>query len=439
MTSKKGPGKAFIEGFLPSLAVIIFLAILVKFIITPLVLLQGHVDMSVCSREIFNKFYLFQVFNVFLGSVVTSGILTVLPQIVANPNNIINLLAKALPGQATYFTNLIMTMSMTKFALDLLRPAPLILGLIKAKFFAKSKRDLRATRGPWHFDFPVNYAQSLLVFLIASVFSTSEFYFIKFCFCVVCVFLFFFCLTTLLFQVSPLVLPFAMIYFFLSWMSSKYLLCYVCTPIHPAQGSMFPALFARICWSLITFQVVLFGVLAGRNFVSFGLFTVPHFFHVFDKIGAVAVVPLIIAQVCFWLWTDKQLHAGSKYGSLDGDIAAVYSKEQAHMKKTVEKKQVEQSSSLLIDQDEERDEEEELRHLLPSADTYLFPTLRSPLFELEKQDEELLPSKGADLLFWPTLWERTSEPVLPSVRSWRHPVLRRKKQVDKTAVFVETL
>ena len=92
------------------MAVIIFFAILVKFIILPLSLLEGQWSRAVVDRSVFNKFYLFQVFNVFLGSVIANGLLTVLPQIVSNPNNIVNLMAKALPSQATYFVNLIMTM-----------------------------------------------------------------------------------------------------------------------------------------------------------------------------------------------------------------------------------------------------------------------------------------------------------------------------------------
>jgi calcium permeable stress-gated cation channel len=115
--------KSTIEGILPALAIIIFFAILVKFIITPLCLLEGQWSRAIVDRAVFNKFcffvclfvvcflllrerkrfYLFQVFNVFLGSIVASGILTVLPQIASNPANAINLLAKSLPPLSNFF------------------------------------------------------------------------------------------------------------------------------------------------------------------------------------------------------------------------------------------------------------------------------------------------------------------------------------------------
>jgi hypothetical protein len=35
----------------------------------------------------------------------------------------------------------------------MLRPGPLLMGLLKHRFFAKTKRDFRNSRGPWNFDF----------------------------------------------------------------------------------------------------------------------------------------------------------------------------------------------------------------------------------------------------------------------------------------------
>ncbi len=162
--------KSFIEGLLPTLVVIIFFAILVDYILRPLSMLERQWSMAVVDRSVFNKFFLFQVFNIFLGSVLSTGFLKVLPQIIENPTSIINLLANALPQQAGYFTNLVMGMSMTSFALAMLRPAPLILGLIKHRFLAKTKRERRAARGPYFFDYSVLYAQMLLVFLIGNLF-----------------------------------------------------------------------------------------------------------------------------------------------------------------------------------------------------------------------------------------------------------------------------
>jgi hypothetical protein len=305
---------------------------------------------------------------------------------------------------------------MTGFALEMLRPGPLIVGLIKQRFFSLTKRELRETKGPWFFDFPVQYARKLLVFLIATVFST----------------------------LSPLVLPFALIFFFLSWMSSKYLLCFVCTPVNPAQGSIFPSLFSRLCWSLIVFQVVLFGVLGGAVLFVFlfSLFSLRYLGRNF--FGAIALVPLVVMQTLFWLWTDKQLHNGAKYGSLEGDAAAVYSKEEAYMKKHVERRMAKSALSsdpLLLEEDESDEEEEEwsdeLAHLLPHSDTYSFVTQRKPLFQLESQEDASSTISVASL-FWPTIWERTEQPAMAVVApTWKRPGARRRG--SKAVTFVETL
>jgi hypothetical protein len=202
----------------------------------------------------------------------------------------------------------------------------------------------------------------LLVFLIATTYSTM----------------------------SPLVLPFALIYFALCWMSTKYLLCFVCMPSAPAEGEIFPALFTRLCWCLITFQVVLLGVLGGRNLVS-----------------SVAIIPLIVMQVLFWLWTDRQFHDGAKYGALDADAAGVLSKEDEHMKNKVESKM---AAPLMEEEDSVLDVD--ISSLLPGPDTYKFTSLRPPLFQLESQDPELATPE-VDPVFWRTEWvaAETGAPV----------------------------
>ncbi len=175
-------------------------------------------------------------------------------------------------------------------------------------------------------------------------------------------------------------LPFALIYFGLCWMSTKYLVAFVCTPRNPAEGEMFPALFTRLCWCLVTFQIVLLGVLGGREFVA-----------------SVAIVPLVVAQILFWLWTDKQFNAGAKYGALDGDAAAVFSKEEEYMKKKVETHMV----LPLLDDGELP--EVDIDTLVPAPHTYKYVAMREPLFELESQNPEE-PALPVDPLFWRTEW-----------------------------------
>lgn len=150
--------KGLIEGFLPGLVIIIFFAILVSFIITPLAKAEGQLSHLVVLRSVFNKYYLFLLFNVFLGSALASGILNVLPQVIANPTSTVALIAQSLPQQATYFIEYVMILSLSGFTLALWRPGALIVRWILQKFVTTTKREYRNAEGPYFFDLHVSYA-----------------------------------------------------------------------------------------------------------------------------------------------------------------------------------------------------------------------------------------------------------------------------------------
>lgn len=76
------PIKGFIEGFLPGLALIIFFALLVSTIIPAMARLEGNLRIDIEDRTVFTKYYLFLIFNVYLGTIIASGVLSVIGQIV---------------------------------------------------------------------------------------------------------------------------------------------------------------------------------------------------------------------------------------------------------------------------------------------------------------------------------------------------------------------
>ena len=126
--------------FLPGLAFLIFNIILYDYIITPLAKLEAHPSKLVTSRSIFNKvctfddhplflyfchalfsltvscfqFFLFQVFNTFLGSVVANGIINVINDILANPTVIVRILADSVPTNWPTFVSIVMITGKTE-------------------------------------------------------------------------------------------------------------------------------------------------------------------------------------------------------------------------------------------------------------------------------------------------------------------------------------
>lgn len=307
--------KGFIEGFLPGLVIIIFFAILVKFIITPLARAEGQYDVGIVNRSVFNKYFLFLLFNVFLGSVFAAGFFTVIGEVIENPASIPQLLAKALPGQVGYFISYVMILSLTGFGLGLIRPGPLILRFIFQRFLAKTKRKYRSFDGPFLETFHVQYARHCLVFCLVTCYSTM----------------------------NPLIIVFGIIYFGLEYVASRYKLLYVYTWERPSEGSIFPSIWTRLCWILIVFQLTILAILAFGQFAP----------------SAAIAGPLIITLL-LWVWVDRQLHQKSKYGALSQF----------------------EPDPLFV----ELDQQDVDAH--PHPDTYKFPLLREPLFQVEDQFSE---------------------------------------------------
>jgi hypothetical protein len=94
--------KTVLEAYLPQIALIIFLALLPKFLFF-LSKAEGIPSLSHAVRAASGKYFYFTVLNVFIGVTVGGTLFTTLKTIEKNPNSTINLLATGLPGNATFF------------------------------------------------------------------------------------------------------------------------------------------------------------------------------------------------------------------------------------------------------------------------------------------------------------------------------------------------
>ena len=263
--------KNFVEGFLPGLALIVFVNILARCIVSPMSKLEGHWSYSEIESGVFKKYYLFLVVNIFLGSIFAQNVLFVLPQVLENPMNIIYLLAESLPSQTEYFIEYVMILAFSKLAIELLRPHHLIWRWIVLLVWAKTKREKRNAEGLYYFDMSIDYAFHCLVFIVASSYST----------------------------LNPLILPFSAMYFGISYVVGKYNMLYVYTPRWESNGDIFPDVFTRLCWGLIVYQLFVCGVLNTMKFPEASILLI-----------------ICIFQFVFWKLTIDQFESVSKYGSL---------------------------------------------------------------------------------------------------------------------------
>lgn len=94
--------RTVLEAYLPQLALIIFLAMLPKFLLF-LSKLEGLPSESHAIRAASGKYFYFSVLNVFLGVTLGGTLFDTFKDIEKKPNTLVPLLARSLPGNATFF------------------------------------------------------------------------------------------------------------------------------------------------------------------------------------------------------------------------------------------------------------------------------------------------------------------------------------------------
>lgn len=94
--------KTVLQAYLPQLALILFLAFLPKFLMF-LSKTEGIPSQSHVIRAASGKYYYFVVFNVFLGVTLSGTLFNSLKTIINHPADIIKMLARSLPTNATFF------------------------------------------------------------------------------------------------------------------------------------------------------------------------------------------------------------------------------------------------------------------------------------------------------------------------------------------------
>lgn len=94
--------KTVLEAYLPQIALIIFLALLPKFLLF-LSKEEGIPSESHAQRAASGKYFYFSVFNVFIGVTVGGTLFDSFKDIEKDPNSIVDVLATSLPANATFF------------------------------------------------------------------------------------------------------------------------------------------------------------------------------------------------------------------------------------------------------------------------------------------------------------------------------------------------
>ncbi|XP_020571577.1 CSC1-like protein At1g32090 isoform X2 [Phalaenopsis equestris] len=164
--------KSFLQGFLPGLALKIFLYILPT-ILMIMSKVEGYLSLSALERRAASKYYYFMLVNVFLGSIIAGTAFEQLYYFLhQSPTQIPRTIGVSIPMKATFFMTYIMVDGWAGVAGEILRLKPLVIYHLKNMFLVKTDRDRDKAMDPGSIGLPENLPTLQLYFLLGLVLST---------------------------------------------------------------------------------------------------------------------------------------------------------------------------------------------------------------------------------------------------------------------------
>eukprot|EP00898_Chlorokybus_atmophyticus_P005530 jgi/Chlat1/5979/Chrsp4S06187 len=265
--------RALLEGFLPSVALLLVLSMM-----PPLTLalssMQGPISKSRMHRAAVSKFFLILVCNVFLGYTIGGTLWGQLQAILDHPRRAVEILGASVPSTATFFLTFVATRALLSFPFELLRPWALIMALVDmAQGALKGRRRMPAYKEevPYHQEVP-NHLNVIVLGLTYAV-------------------------------IAPVLLVAALLYFSLGslvWHHQAGVLN-VYERTYESGGKLWPLVHNRVLAGLLIAQLTLIGV--------FGLKAASH--------QVLILLPLPFMTLAYYLWSNSRFMKPCKYLSLD--------------------------------------------------------------------------------------------------------------------------
>lgn len=181
--------KSFIQGFLPGIALKIFLIVLPS-ILMLMSKFEGFISKSALERRCASRYYMFQFINVFLCSIIAGTALQQLNSFLnQSATEIPKTIGVSIPMKATFFITYIMVDGWAGVAGEILRLKPLIIYHLKNFFLVKTEKDREEAMDPGTIGFNTGEPQIQLYFILGLVYAA----------------------------VSPILLPFILVFFGLAY------------------------------------------------------------------------------------------------------------------------------------------------------------------------------------------------------------------------------
>ncbi|KAL8100838.1 CSC1-like protein At4g02900 isoform X1 [Apium graveolens] len=252
--------KSFIQGFLPGIALKIFLIILPT-ILMIMSKIEGYTSLSSLERMSASKYHKFILVNVFLGSIVTGTALQQLHQFLHQaPAEIPKTIGVSIPMKATFFISYVMVDGWSGIAAEILRLVPFVIFHLKNTFLVKTEKDREEAMDPGSLAFSITEPRLQLYFLLGLVYA----------------------------PVSPILLPFIIVFFAFAYVVFRHQIINVYDQKYESGASFWPDVHRRILIGQVISQLLLLGLLSTKEaarttpfLIALPLLTI--WFHLFCK------------------------------------------------------------------------------------------------------------------------------------------------------------
>ncbi|KAG9144157.1 hypothetical protein Leryth_013796 [Lithospermum erythrorhizon] len=229
--------KSFIQGFLPGIALKIFLIFLPSILMT-MSRVEGLSSLSSIEKRTAAKYHLFLIVNVFFGSIIAGAAFEQLQRFLnESPSEIPRTIGVAIPMKATFFITYIMVDGWAGIAAEILRLVPLVIFHLKNTFLVKTEKDREQAMDPGSLNYSQTEPRIQLYFLVGLVYAV----------------------------ITPILLPFIIVFFAFSYLVFRHQIINVYDRKYESGASFWPDVHRRIIIGLIISQLLFMGLLSTKG------------------------------------------------------------------------------------------------------------------------------------------------------------------------------
>lgn len=239
--------RSFFQGYLPGLLLRIIVVLILPPLLRVLTKFEGHVSYSKIDKYAALKYYIFMVVNVFFGNVFIGSLFEQLRQYIAAPTTIPKTFGFSVPMKATFFMSYIMVDGWSANAAEILRLWPLFWYHVSDFFFVRTEKDRVKILPASPPDYTVILTRLSLYFLLGLVYAV----------------------------ISPLILPFLVMFFAFGYLVYRNQIINVYEPRYECAASFWPFIHRNIIIALIIKHLTIIGLFSLKQAVASTPFLLP--------------------------------------------------------------------------------------------------------------------------------------------------------------------